>query len=523
MFHFGFSYVGLIYLFMFFLPDIIRAKHKTEEDKQYAQKGNKCLQAIEKIGEVLVCCCVLVFSDFNIRFDSVWCIWLLISFILMLLYEVYWVRHFNGEKNESDFYKSICGDSAAVAALPVCAFFLLGIYGCNFLLLAAVIILGTGRIGICLQHRRKLSGKQNNKLPIRILKWTGGIAAMTLIAISIFIIGSRGINYINHFRMIEEGVDEGIYVTLGGQEQYVLIRGMDKDNPVIIYLHGGPSAPDTCVTYGFSDYLIDEYTIVAWDQRGCGRTYFHNIENDPQNETVSFEQAQTDLDELVDYVLERFGKEQVIILGHSYGTILGSEYVLAHPDKVSAYIGSAQVVSLEKMDIYAYEDALQKAEDVGDDTSELRDGFEAFQTSGDIMDMMRLRSLTAKYHPVSVSDRTIWMALTSPYLNMDDVRWFLKQLGDIGEYYALNQQLFEYTFAFDAYADGLEFEMPVYFISGSCDWICPADSIKEYAEDISAPEVRMELTEGCGHNQQFSSPEEFAGIVKICCDCLNKG
>ncbi|GFI03807.1 MAG: alpha/beta hydrolase [Lachnospiraceae bacterium] len=514
MFHLGFSYVGFIYLLMFLIPDITWAKHQTEEDRQDAQRGNKFLQITEKIGAILVCCCILIFSDFNIRFDSIWCIWLLISFILMILYEVYWLRHFVSKKVKPDFDKGICEISAAGAALPVCAFFLLGIYGCNFLVLAADIVLGIGRISIYLQRRKEIQGKQNDKLPIRILKWTGGIAGMIFIIISIFMAGCRNINYINHYRMIEDGVDEGIYVTLGGQEQYVLIRGMDKDNPVIIYLHGGPSAPDTCVTYGFSDYLIDEYTIVAWDQRGCGRTYFHNIENDPSNAAVSFEQAQTDLDELVDYVLERFGKAQVIILGHSYGTILGSEYALAHPDKVSAYIGSAQVVSLEKMDIYAYEDALQKAEDAGDDTSELTDGFQALKTSGDITDMMKLRSLTAKYHPVSVSDQTIWMALASPYLNLDDIRWFLKQLGDMGEYYALNKQLFEYTFAFDAYAKGLEFEMPVYFISGSCDWICPVDSIKEYAGDISAPEVRMELTEGCGHNQQFSSPEEFAEIVK---------
>lgn len=514
MFHFGFSYVGLIYLLMLFVPNIIWTKHQPKDYEKYVQKENKVLQAMERIGEVFVCCCVLIFSDFNIRLDSMWCIWLLLSFMLMLMYEAYWIRYFNSEKNMSDFYGNFCGVPVAGATLPVCAIFLLGLYGSNVFLLVAVILLGIGHIGIHLQHKREIFGKQKSRLSIRIVKWMGGIASIALIVISVFVIGCRNFNYIKHYRMIAHGVDEEAYVTLGGQEQYVLMRGMNNDNPVIIYLHGGPSSPDTYVTYGFTDYLIDEYTIVAWDQRGCGRTYFHNIESDPQNTTASFEQAKADLDELVDDTLERFGKEQVIILGHSYGTILGSEYALEHPDKVSAYIGAAQVVSLEKADIYSYEDALEKAMDAGDDTSELTAAFEAFQTSSDLMDMMKLRSLTSNYHPVNISDKSTWMAVTSPYFGLDDFRWFLKQSGDMKAYFALNRQLFDATLAFDAYANGLKFEMPVYLISGTCDWICPIDSIQEYAKEIFAPEVCVELIDGCGHNVQYSSPEAFAERVK---------
>lgn len=164
MFHFGFSYVGLIYLLMLFIPNIIWSKHKPKDYEQYAQKENKILQILERIGEALVCCCVLIFSDFNIRLNSIWCIWLLISFTLMLLYEVYWIRYFNSEKDMSDFYKSICGIPVAGATLPVCAFFLLGIYGRNVFLLVAVVLLGVGHIGIHLQHRNEILEKQNGKL-----------------------------------------------------------------------------------------------------------------------------------------------------------------------------------------------------------------------------------------------------------------------------------------------------------------------------------------------------------------------
>ncbi len=517
MFHFGFSYVGLVYLVMLFVPNIIWIRNKPNGYDEYSQKENKVLLVLERAGETLVCACVLIFSDFNIR-RSYWGIWLILSFIFMILYELYWLRYFRSSHEMKDFYSSFLGVPVAGAALPVCAFFLLGIYGCNAFLLTAVILLGIGHIGIHLQHRNEIFGKHRRKLPIRIIRGIVGTSGIFIIGICVFILACRNANYLKHFRMITKGVDEAAYVTLGGQEQYVLMRGMDKENPVIIYLHGGPSSPDTYITYGFADELIEEYTVIAWDQRGCGRTYFYNIENDSENALASFEQAKADLDDLVNYALERFEKEQVVILGHSYGTILGSEYVLEHPEKVSAYIGTAQVVSLEKTDIYSYEDALRKAADAGDDTSELVKAFETFQNSEDHMDMMKLRNLVSPYHPVDISDKTTWMAVTSPYFGMSDLRWFIKQLGDMDEYFALNRQLFDRTFAFDAYENNLKYEMPVYFISGTCDWVCPVDSIKEYAENISAPDVRVELIEGCGHNVQYSLPEAFgervSGLLK---------
>ncbi len=513
MFHFGFSYVGLIYLIMLFVPNIIWAKHRPQGYERYVGKENKLLLAFERVGQALVCVCVLIFSDFNIRNTPwVWC--LAASFVFMVLYEIYWLRYFRSEKTMKDFYSGLLGIPVAGAALPVIAFFLLGVYGCNVFLLISVIILGIGHIGIHIGHRNEVCGKAKRKLPVRLLKWFFALTGLLVTAVILFVVGSRNANYAKHYRMVQNGVDEGTFLPLGGQEQYVLIRGMDRANPVIIYLHGGPSSPDTYVTYGFTDGLIYDYTVVAWDQRGCGRTYFHNLDHDPKNETASFQQAQEDLDQLVDYALERFGQDKVIILGHSYGTILGSVYVREHPEKVSAYIGAAQVVSLEKMDIYSYEDALARAKEAGDDTAALETAYEAFRIDGSITNMMTLRHLTAPYHPAAVSDKSTMMAIQSPYFGVDDLRWFLRQLGDMEEYWDLNEQLFEYTFAFDAYEQGLEYEVPVYLISGSCDWVCPVDSVRAYANDISAEEVKLETIEGCGHNLQFALPKEFARIVK---------
>jgi len=508
MFTFGFSYIGLLYLILLFVPNALWTKNKPEGYEQYAEKENRILLAFERVGEVLVCVCALIFSDLNIR-NTCWIGFLIASFVCMVLYEIFWIRYFKSQKTMRDFYSGLLCIPVAGATLPVLAFFLLGIYGGNAFLLVSVLILGIGHIGIHLGHRNAVCGKPKRKLVVRVLQWIFSGIGILLIAALLFVFGSRNLNYAKHYRM---AVDEGIFVPLGGQEQYLLIRGMDAKNPVIIYLHGGPASPDTYVTYGFTDHLIDEYTVVAWDQRGCGRTYFRS--GDPKNETASFAQAQKDLDELVEYVKARFGQEQVIILGHSYGTILGSVYVREHPEKVSAYIGAAQVVSLEKMDLYSYEDALARAKKAGDDTAALEKAYDAFRADGSITHMMELRHLTAKYHPAAVADKSTMLAIRSPYFGLEDFRWFLKQLGDIERYWDLNEQLFRYTFTFDAYDAGLEYGVPVCFISGSCDWICPVDSIREYAKDIVAEKIRFETIEGCGHGLQYSSPEEFARKVK---------
>lgn len=155
--HFGFSYVGLIYLAMLFVPNLFWTKHKPKDYDEYVKNENKVLRIFENIGQVLVTCIVLIFKDFNVKFDSVWTIWLLISFVLMVLYEIYWLRYFKSEKTMKDFYSSLLGIPVAGATLPVVAFLLLGVYGKNLLLIIAALILGIGHIGIHLNHKKEIS------------------------------------------------------------------------------------------------------------------------------------------------------------------------------------------------------------------------------------------------------------------------------------------------------------------------------------------------------------------------------
>ena len=154
--HFGFSYVGLVFLIMLMIPNIIWSKNKPKDYGKYVKNENKILLLLERTGEVLVTGISLIFSDFNINSISNWTTVLLAAFLMMILYEIYWIKYFRSDKTMKDFYSSLIGVPVAGATLPVISFLLLGIYGRNIFLIIATGILGIGHIGIHLNHKKEL-------------------------------------------------------------------------------------------------------------------------------------------------------------------------------------------------------------------------------------------------------------------------------------------------------------------------------------------------------------------------------
>lgn len=235
-------------------------------------KENKVLQILERIGEAAVSCCVLIFSDFNINEISVWSIWLLVSFMLMVLYEIYWIRYFKSNQTMQDFYSSICKIPVAGATLPVYAFFLLGLYGVNFPLMVSTIILGIGHIGIHRNHQKEVSERKKASIFSYICKGIGFTILGIFLLISTGIVGLKNATYLDCCIHTRNGIDEQSYVMLGGQEQYLHIHGEDVHNPVIVWLHGGPAGPDGYFTYTFSNSQLFQY-IQTIDVRDYGLEY----------------------------------------------------------------------------------------------------------------------------------------------------------------------------------------------------------------------------------------------------------
>ena len=504
-------------LLMLFIPNFLWTKNQPQGYAEYAAKENKVLLAFERAGQFIVTPCAVMFSDFNPKAWNWWCWVLVLAFFNLVVYDIAWVRYFRSEKTMQDFYKSFLGMPLALATYPVVAFYLLGLFGGNILMIFGAFILGIGHIGIHAQHAKEVYGPRKKRhIALRILKWIVIIpVALVLIFFNTAIAG-RSFKQVRRAIDYRNGVDENICVELNGRQQYMWIAGRDESNPVIISLHGGPGCPTTFCDYDYINYLTDDYTVVIWEETGCGRSYYANEDTMPNNEGLDLEMQIDDLDAVADYLCGRFGCDQVVIMGHSYGTLLGSAYGEAHPEKVSAYIGIGQVVlPFEEETTYSYEHALALATEAGDDTSALEDAYDAFCEDPSAMNIMALRTLWAPYLVQTVTtDTATWDAITCPILGVDDINWYMLELSAMTDdtrfeelQSALNDRLTDY----DLYGMGDVFTMPALLISGSCDWICPAGLAEEYAS--LHDNVEYAPIEGCGHSPQGQLPEDIANTI----------
>lgn len=160
------------------------------------------------------------------------------------------------------------------------------------------------------------------------------------------------------------GVNEAITVRIGGIDQALTIRGKDRSNPVLIVVHGGPGTPEMAMSWTYQRGWEDYFTVVQWDQRGTGKTFLLNDPADVEG-TFTIERMRDDLIEVIDFVRNRLGQEKVVLLGHSWGTVIGLEASLERPDAVSVYIASGQVVNMRRNEQVGYEGTLAKAEAEG--------------------------------------------------------------------------------------------------------------------------------------------------------------
>lgn len=156
------------------------------------------------------------------------------------------------------------------------------------------------------------------------------------------------------------GVEELLPVPINGTTQWLSIRGRDRRNPILLFLHGGPGAPTMPVAYTFQSPWEDYFTVVQWDQRGAGKTY---AANDPKAlaSTMTVEQMTSDAEEVVRYLQKRYDKRKIFLLGHSWGSVLGVALAQRHPDWFYAYLGVGQMVDMQKNEEIGYKFALDQA------------------------------------------------------------------------------------------------------------------------------------------------------------------
>jgi pimeloyl-ACP methyl ester carboxylesterase len=156
------------------------------------------------------------------------------------------------------------------------------------------------------------------------------------------------------------GIEQQVKVRIDGIDQWLTIRGRDLRNPILLVLHGGPASPDMPQAWTFESPWQDYFTVVEWDQRGAGRTYAANTE-EQMAPGMSIEGMTDDAAQVVEYLRQRFHKQKIFVMGHSWGSVLGVELAQRHPDWLYAYISVGQVVNMRRNEEDGYAFALREA------------------------------------------------------------------------------------------------------------------------------------------------------------------
>lgn len=169
-----------------------------------------------------------------------------------------------------------------------------------------------------------------------------GVLLMILLGLVIEFIVFRGTTpqiIDNEGRLIPRSIASLEQISLGGVDQTILIRGADSTNPMILFLHGGPGMPAMFLAHSFQQNLERDFVVVHWDRRGAGKSYNAGVESD----SLTLRQTLNDTYELTTRLRHRFGASRIVLLAHSWGTLLGLLAIKEHPEYYSAYVGMGQL------------------------------------------------------------------------------------------------------------------------------------------------------------------------------------
>src|SRR5690606_16497830 len=125
---------------------------------------------------------------------------------------------------------------------------------------------------------------------------------------------------------------------INGVDHWISIRGQDRANPVVLFVHGGPASPTIPSLWQFQRPLEEYFTMVHYDQRGAGKTWRED-HSDALGETLRIQTYVDDLVAIAEHVRAKLGKQRLVLVAHSWGTIPAMHAALARPDLFHAYIG----------------------------------------------------------------------------------------------------------------------------------------------------------------------------------------
>ena len=332
------------------------------------------------------------------------------------------------------------------------------------------------------------------------MKATVILLIVIVICLLVRYIGQRG-----NRRVPDGGINTDMYVEINGVKQWISIYGQDINNPVLLYLHGGPGVATSGYDYAFTRKWSDVYTIVTWDQRNCGKSY----SEEQDKIAITEELLISDGMEMTKFLLDYLKKDKITLLGHSWGTYLGCHLIHAAPEYYHCYIGAGQMVG-----VYLNEVALriEAARWVGED--EEGQALVGKLTVGNFTeDYYAARNmLLKKYNYDMFAAGTDYSLLGAqffnPYYSLRDIYQMLHS-----DHRVYGTFISSDDFVKCSLMDKTEYRIPFYNINGDKDYQTNYLLAQDYFERITAPQKEMYIMKNMTHGLLESRSEEFSRIV----------
>lgn len=298
------------------------------------------------------------------------------------------------------------------------------------------------------------------------------------------------------------------YVRINGIEHYLLHYKTKEEAPVFVFIHGGPGQSESMMAYIVEEYADRNYNIVYYDQRGAGKTYLKNKKVKPNTEILK-----KDLLGIVLHVKKLYRKDKVGIIGHSWGSVLGSMFALEHPEHILCYIGCGQVINLIENERVGYNKLKEAIELSGNKRDKKKLEKLGKYPETDTFDiktyrkMGKVRNLQGKYHLAADFDKKmIKMFLKSPIMGIKDIFPFLTSM-------IVNMQVMKELMSFDLNSKGVEYQIPVYYILGENDQQTPIEISINYFNEIITPNKRLYLIKNAGHLTMIDNADDYRKAV----------
>jgi pimeloyl-ACP methyl ester carboxylesterase len=300
------------------------------------------------------------------------------------------------------------------------------------------------------------------------------------------------------------GVAEYRSIEINGHPQRLLIRGHDVSKPVLLYIPGGPGESNIWVAHRSMRRLEKHFVCVNWDPRGAPKS----LQPPPPAKSMRIQQFVDDTIALIELLLKRFGHKKLLLVGHSWGSVLAMKVAAARPDLLYAVVGMGQVVDNKRGEELSYEYVLERAR-ADRNRKAIRElealgGSDTYSMKPRFVERLWLMHYGGLTHSGGLM-LTVRVMLEAPefsfidcvrYMRMEAMKFSIPLLGNELRRVNLLREI-------------RELSIPVFIFEGRHDYTAPSVLAEEFYKALKAPHKRLVWFENSGHPPDFEEPDKF--------------